>query len=274
MPVTAVDNCPIASGFVTHDVIVSLCVKSHAKVLTLGIVSVSYLIILSLDWLECHNPSIDWARHELALSCCGINPTNPISIFGLGLNRLKPPTFVSSLQALSLTSVSLGLSLGSWMLTTSHPDGITCSDQVTCWPHARGIPFLSSTTIPWHASQLRTPVLSTMTSHSPMLPGSGISFGQTGSFPLCSSTGCSHTSLASPSPSQSSDAPLSDPPHLDILFINLACFHKYMHNNPSTVLWYHPFSSPSYTIASASLDDATTPSKPVIPEPLSMTPPL
>ena len=238
MPITAVDDRPIASGFVTHDVIVSLCVKSHAEVLALGIVSVSYPIILGLDWLERHNPSIDWARCELALSCCGINPTNPVSIFGSGLNHLEPPTFVSSLQASSLTSVGLGFGLNSQTLTTSHPDGMACSDQVACWPHARGVPFLSSTTIPWHAPRLRTPVLSTTTSHSPMPPGSGIGFGRTGSFPLHSGTGCGHTSSASPSPSQLSDAPPSDPPHLDISFINSARFCKYARNNPSAVLWY------------------------------------
>jgi hypothetical protein len=47
--ITAVDNHPIASGLVTYNVITCL-------------VSVGYLIILSLDWLHWHNPSINWTN--------------------------------------------------------------------------------------------------------------------------------------------------------------------------------------------------------------------
>ena len=46
-----------------------------------------------------------------------------------------------------------------------------------------------------------------------------------------------------------------------------------MCNNPSAVLWYHPLSSPSYTVTSTSLNDVTTPLEPIISKPPSTTPP-
>lgn len=52
VPVTAVDNRPISSGLVTHEVITSLSIHSHLEVIALGIVCVPFPIILGLDWLR------------------------------------------------------------------------------------------------------------------------------------------------------------------------------------------------------------------------------
>ena len=49
VPVTAVDNRPIASGLVTHDIIADLSIDKHTEVIALGVVSVSYPIILGLN---------------------------------------------------------------------------------------------------------------------------------------------------------------------------------------------------------------------------------
>ena len=67
----AVDDCPIASGLVTHEVAASLIVRSHSESISLGLVSVPFPVILGLDWLRRHNPAIDWVRSQMRFSCCG-----------------------------------------------------------------------------------------------------------------------------------------------------------------------------------------------------------
>ncbi len=59
IPIMAVDDRPIASGLVTQDVFTNLSVDAHDETISLGVVSVSYPIILGLDWLRRHNPYID-----------------------------------------------------------------------------------------------------------------------------------------------------------------------------------------------------------------------
>lgn len=111
VPIVAVDDRPIASGFITQDIITSLQVKGHQECIRLAVVSVHYPVILGLDWLQRHNPSVDWARKKLTLTCCGLqnivtsgrgsgseltlpNSLNVTSI-GLGL-RLNPMSFAST----------------------------------------------------------------------------------------------------------------------------------------------------------------------------------
>lgn len=67
VPITAVDDRPIASGLVTHDIITHVEVSKHTEYLSLGVVSIGYPIILGLDWLRRHNPRIDWAEMDLTL---------------------------------------------------------------------------------------------------------------------------------------------------------------------------------------------------------------
>lgn len=86
IPIRAVDDRPIATGFVTHDIITSLHVHEHSENISLGIVSVPYPVILGLDWLQRHNPSINWTRRQLALSCCGKHHTS-VSALGIGSGR-------------------------------------------------------------------------------------------------------------------------------------------------------------------------------------------
>ena len=49
VPIHAVDDRPIATGLVTHDVITSLHVHEHSAMISLGNVSVPYPLILGLD---------------------------------------------------------------------------------------------------------------------------------------------------------------------------------------------------------------------------------
>jgi Retroviral aspartyl protease len=60
VPIMAVDDCPLASGLITHEVVMRLSVSSHAEHLPLAVVSIGYPVILGLDWLRRHNPQIDW----------------------------------------------------------------------------------------------------------------------------------------------------------------------------------------------------------------------
>ncbi|KAL0954464.1 hypothetical protein HGRIS_003437 [Hohenbuehelia grisea] len=58
----AVDDRPIASGLITHDVITQISVDSHSEIRSLAVVAVGYPIILGLDWLRLHNPKLGmWA---------------------------------------------------------------------------------------------------------------------------------------------------------------------------------------------------------------------
>ena len=70
VPIVAVDDRPIASGFITQDVVAALRIKGHSENIRLAVVSVHYPIILGLDWLTRHNPAVDWASRKLTFSCC------------------------------------------------------------------------------------------------------------------------------------------------------------------------------------------------------------
>ena len=115
IPIMAVDDRPIASGLVTQDVLTNLLVDSHDETIVLSIVSVSYPIILGLDWLRCHNPYIDWEDANLSLSCCNLTRSSPITVSAKGFGpRLPNP--LTSLNSLSTTSLSLGFGLNSGLL--------------------------------------------------------------------------------------------------------------------------------------------------------------
>lgn len=113
MPVMAVDDRPIASGLVTHDVVTQLTVNRHSETISLGVVAVSYPVILGLDWLRRHNPSINWETIDLSLSCCNLSRSSPVTVSakGFGLSRSYP-----SLN--SVTSVGLGFGLNGTTLTS------------------------------------------------------------------------------------------------------------------------------------------------------------
>ena len=63
-----------------------------------------YPVLLGLDWLKQHNPTIDWTRGQLALSCCGANHKFPVSAFGKGYSLASP----SVNDHIKIASVGLG----------------------------------------------------------------------------------------------------------------------------------------------------------------------
>lgn len=69
--VHTVDDRPLLSGALTDEAVAHLSILgSHSEHLSLGVVSMSYPIILGLDWLKRHNPLIDWKSGTLSLTCC------------------------------------------------------------------------------------------------------------------------------------------------------------------------------------------------------------
>ena len=195
VPITAVDDRPIASGLVTHDVITSLSIRSHHERLALAVVSVHFPVILGLDWLRRHNPDIDWARNRLALSCCGANPSYPVSALGKGFGLAQVPALMTSMQSSSVTCAGLGLGLNGAILSPAHPDHVPRSDQARYSLVARKRSYLAESVTP--------PILSP--------PSTSIGFGQTG---IISSI---WNHLADASASLNSPP---EPPPLNISFIN------------------------------------------------------
>ena len=101
VPILAVDDRPIATGLITQDVTTQLTVQNHIEMISLSIVSVSYPIILGLDWLRRHNPDIDWGRMQLTLHCCrdlGSAPTrtHALSADDVSTSRADNPSLATS----------------------------------------------------------------------------------------------------------------------------------------------------------------------------------
>ena len=146
VPIRAVNDRPIASGYVTHDLPTSLRVRDHSEIIALNIVSVSFPVILGLDWLRRHNPSIDWARQQLALTCCGPYSTLPPR---KGEEKFSnhigtPPTSVSSC---STTTMGLGLGLRSRLVA---PRCVFKSSKDPP-PIPAQVSILSATAVPWYS---------------------------------------------------------------------------------------------------------------------------
>ena len=88
IPIYTIDDQPLASGLLTHNVITQINIHDHTEITTLGICSMPYLVLLSLDWLKQHNPAIDWTKGQLSLSCCSVSL--PVPAFGKGYSLLTP----------------------------------------------------------------------------------------------------------------------------------------------------------------------------------------
>ena len=106
LPIYTIDDRPLASGLLTHDVITQISIRDHTEITQLGIVSMPYLVLLGLDWLRQHNPTVDWARGQLSLSCCGTTHNLSVPAFGKGYSLISP-----SASSQSIALVGLGLCL-------------------------------------------------------------------------------------------------------------------------------------------------------------------
>jgi hypothetical protein len=89
VPIMVVDDHPIVSGLITHDILTNISVGAHSELQPLAIVAVGYPIILGLDWLCHHNPKIDWAEANLSLNCCGLSCSYLVTVVARGFG-LRP----------------------------------------------------------------------------------------------------------------------------------------------------------------------------------------
>ncbi|KAG5634163.1 hypothetical protein DXG03_006273 [Asterophora parasitica] len=126
----AVDDCPIASGLITQDVLANLSIGSHLETKALAVVTVGYPIILGLDWLSHYNPSIDWAESHLTLSCCG-SSSHPTKVWAKGFGPSPQP---NSSMLRSLSAVGLGFGLSSPLMAPSLSASTTYASPITQEP--------------------------------------------------------------------------------------------------------------------------------------------
>src|SRR5260221_10490303 len=62
----------------SSSVLANLCIQDQCEYKTIGIIDMNCDLILGIDWLQQHNPSIDWESHQISFSCCnGNNPVQP-----------------------------------------------------------------------------------------------------------------------------------------------------------------------------------------------------
>ena len=100
VPIFTIDDQPLSSGLLTHDMIMQINIHDHKEVTALGICSMPYPVLLGLDWLRQHNPAVDWARGQLSLSCCG--SPSLVSAFGKGYSLVIPSAAQSTLSIASV----------------------------------------------------------------------------------------------------------------------------------------------------------------------------
>src|SRR5258708_39157173 len=74
--VRSIDGKPLSNGAVSSSVLANLCIQDHCEYKSFGIINMNCDLILSIDWLQQHNPSIDWESHQISFSCC--NSNNPV----------------------------------------------------------------------------------------------------------------------------------------------------------------------------------------------------
>jgi len=71
IPIYGADGTPSASGTVSEYVEMEVQVNDHRECITLAITDLGKEdIFLGQEWLQYHNPSIDWKRKHLYFDCC------------------------------------------------------------------------------------------------------------------------------------------------------------------------------------------------------------
>ncbi|VDC04626.1 unnamed protein product [Peniophora sp. CBMAI 1063] len=64
-----IDNSPIKSGLVTHEVSLQMSIGEHSERITCDVADIGDdNIILGISWLRQHNPHIDWARSSITFT--------------------------------------------------------------------------------------------------------------------------------------------------------------------------------------------------------------
>ena len=106
MPIFTIDNQPLSLGLLTHDIIMQIKICDHTEITTLGICSMPYPVLLGLNWLRQHKPTINWTHGHLSLSCCGSSTL--VSAFNKGYGLIIPSATQSTLSP-ALVGMGFGL---------------------------------------------------------------------------------------------------------------------------------------------------------------------
>ena len=84
-----IDGTPNTAGTITHYTYQTLCIPNkygHKSNIVMAITDIDDQdLILGIDWLQQHNPTIDWAKGTFTLTCCGLRR------YPLTVKRTFPP---------------------------------------------------------------------------------------------------------------------------------------------------------------------------------------
>src|SRR5260370_21553329 len=77
--IRTIDGKPLNNGFISQVVLATLCIQDHSECKSFGIINMNCNVIVGIDWLQKHNPSINWESNQVSFSCCSMNLVDPIS---------------------------------------------------------------------------------------------------------------------------------------------------------------------------------------------------
>ncbi len=60
IPIQGLDGEPLSKGSISHVVVLNVKLGDHSEFKTFGIVKMPWDLLLGIDWLQKHNPVINW----------------------------------------------------------------------------------------------------------------------------------------------------------------------------------------------------------------------
>ncbi len=70
IPIQGLDGKPLLKGSISHVATFNIRIGDHTEVKTFGIVKMPWDLLLGVDWLQTHNPVINWKSSSICFSCC------------------------------------------------------------------------------------------------------------------------------------------------------------------------------------------------------------
>ena len=70
IPIQGLDGKPLSKGAITHVVVLNVKLGDHSEFKSFGIVKMPWDLLLGIDWLQKHNPVINWKSGSIKFSCC------------------------------------------------------------------------------------------------------------------------------------------------------------------------------------------------------------
>src|SRR5258708_15439075 len=70
IPIRGLDSKPPSKGSISHIATCKVKIGDHSELKTFGIVKMPWDLLLGVNWLQTHNPEINWKANSLCFSCC------------------------------------------------------------------------------------------------------------------------------------------------------------------------------------------------------------